>query len=445
MLNSFIDYIETEGLVYPGQKVLLGVSGGVDSMVMAHLFREAGIEHAYAHCNFMLRGKESHRDESIVRQYAHDLSIPFFSRRFNTTDFAREHGVSIQMAARHLRLRWFEKLLYDYSYDLIATAHHKDDQVETFFLNLMRATGIAGLHGILPKRGSLIHPMLFADRSQILSYAHRLTIPYANDSSNDETRYSRNKIRHVILPALEEITPGFSQIITKNIKRLRETEAIYKQSVHKTLSKLETTKDHSPAIPIDKLMALEYPTTFLFEYLSQFQFKYNTVEDIINSLEGIPGKTFYSSTHWVYRDREYLVVRKKLKHKEKRPLVLHEKDIPGYKDQPIRMCFKWIKKDKNFYLSPNPSIAYIDADKLEFPLRLSLWEHGESFQPLGMRKFKKISDFLIDEKVPLYVKEDVYLLRSGSNVVWIAGMRPDNRYRISRNTRNILKCILLTQ
>ncbi len=445
MQSAFLDYIESEGLVKPGQKVILGVSGGADSMVMAHLFREAGIEHGYAHCNFVLRGKESYRDESIVRQYAEDLNIPFFFRRFNTIDFARENGVSIQMAARHLRFQWFGKLIHDHSYDLIATAHHKNDQVETFFLNLMRATGIAGLHGILPKRGSVIHPMLFAERREIIEYAHRYAIPYAHDSSNDETKYSRNKIRHEILPVLEEITPGFSHILTKNIKRLRETEAIYRQAVHKTLSKLETTRDYSPAIPICKLMALEFPTTFLYEYLSQFQFKYTTAEEIIKSLESTPGKTFFSPTHWVVRDREYLVVRKKHKHKEKKPLVLQPKDIPGYKDQPVRICFKWVKNDKNFHLSPNPSIAYIDADKLEFPLQLSLWEHGERFQPLGMKRFKKVSDFLIDEKVPLYLKEHIYLLRSGSSVVWIAGMRPDNRYRVTRATRNILKCILLTQ
>ncbi|MFO8054038.1 MAG: tRNA lysidine(34) synthetase TilS [Bacteroidales bacterium] len=439
MRNAFLRYIEKECLISPGQRVLLGISGGVDSMVMAELFSAAGIPHAYAHCNYMLRGDESMRDEAFVCRYAEDKGVEVFVKRFDTGLYAARNNISIQMAARQLRFEWFEEILAQSDYDLVSTAHHKDDQIETFFLNLMRSTGIAGLHGILPRRDKLIHPLLFAFREDILEFARRNNIAFCEDSSNKSLKYARNKIRKQIIPLLEELHPNYKQILTSNIKRIRETEQIYREAVERVIEELETTKDNFPAINIEKLKATRSPSTYLFEYLSRYYFKYATVEDIIDSLQGSPGKVFHSPTHRVYLEREYLVIKKQEEEQEPQFLYLEESDIPGYIDKPLRLSFSWLENTPDFSITSSPNTALIDADQLEWPLHLGVWKTGEHFYPLGMEQAKKISDFLIDEKIPVYEKHNTFVLRSGRRVIWIVGKRLDHRFRITDHTRNILK------
>lgn len=445
MRNRFIKYIEKEALIAEGEKVLLAVSGGVDSMVMAKLFAEAGIPHAIAHCNFMLRDEEAERDEEFVSKYAEENDITLFVKKFDTRQYAADHHLSIQMAARKLRFNWFNNLLMKHGYQLIATGHHRGDQTETFFLNLMRSTGIAGLHGILPKQGNLIHPMLFASREDIEEYASRYDIEYREDSSNMSVKYARNKLRHEVIPLLEEIHSNFQDILTSNIRRIRETEKIYRRRVDEVVNSLLTEKDKMPAISISKLEATDAPTTYLFEYLAQYQFKYSTVEDIINSLQGIPGKAFCSPSHTVIREREFLVIKENEPSEEHEEVIIDRDSVPGYIDRPLRLSFTLLKKDKNFRINPDPRFAFIDMDKLDWPLALSTWKAGEHFFPLGMSSAKKISDFLIDEKVPVYRKQNTRLLRSGKKVVWIPGMRLDHRFRITGDTENILKIKLLEE
>lgn len=443
MRNGFLKYIDQEKLIDNGQRVLLGISGGADSMVMAALFAETGIPHAFAHCNFMLRAQESLNDEAFIREYAEKRNITLYVKRFNTKEYAQKQGISIQMAARKLRFDWFEKLLDENDYNLIATAHHRDDQVETFFLNLMRSTGIAGLHGILPRQNRLIHPMLFASRKDIIDYANQYQIPYREDSSNSSLKYARNIIRHKVLPVLEDIHPNFKDILTANIKRIRETEKIYKQAVDQVLESLIESHEDEMVIPIEKLKRSNAPATYLFEYLAQFQFKFSTVEDIVSSLDGIPGKTFHSATHSVIRDRDYLFIRKNDELSTKMSRIIDKKDIPIYFDSPIRLKFDWLKKNDAFSINTDRTVAQIDADELDWPLSLEHWKTGDHFFPLGMTQAKKISDFLIDEKVPVHRKQKIWLLRSGNRVVWIAGMRIDNRFKIKKGTSTILKIKLL--
>lgn len=439
MRNEFLQYLKQEHLISRGQRVILGVSGGIDSMVMAALFAETGIEHGYAHCNFNLRGKESRDDEAFLRQLAERRNIPFYVKHFNTESFAKKYNISIQMAARQLRFDWFNELLEKEPFDLIATAHHQDDQIETFFLNLMRSTGIAGLHGILPRQENLIHPLLFASRQDIEQYAAKYQIPYREDSSNQTTKYARNKIRHQVIPLLEEINPHFKKILNTNITRIRETEQVYKKAIRDTTREISTSKDGFPSVWIEKLMSTDSPTLYLFEYLAPFHFKYTTAEDIIKSIGKDPGKVFYSSTHRVIKDREVLIIQENQTVGAEQEIQITKEDIPGEIAKPIKISLKWKKVDSGFRINPDPNIAQVDAEKLDWPLKLNLWEQGDYFFPLGMTKAKKISDFLVDEKTPLHQKQKTYLLRSGNKVVWVAGMRLDNRFRIDSGTQHILE------
>lgn len=443
MQNRFLKYIEQEKLIDHGRKVILGISGGIDSMVMADLFYRTGIPHVLAHCNFQLRDKEADQDESFIREYAHKHKLKLYVKHFETSAYADRNSISIQMAARQLRFDWFESILNEEGYDLIATAHHLDDQIETFFLNLMRSTGIAGLHGILPKQGKLIHPMLFASRNDINEYARENNIPYHEDSSNRSVKYARNKIRHQVLPVLEEIHPNFKSILTSNIKRLRETEKIYRSAVLDVMNSFITTIDRYPAISIDALKKTNAPATYLFEYLAQYQFKFSTVEDIINSLDGISGKIFYSPTYMIIRDRDYLLLKKTGDEPEKKELFIYRNNVPGYTDTPMRLTFNIIDRNEDFKITTDPKTGLIDADKVTWPLRISPWEKGDHFFPLGMKQSKKISDFLIDEKIPVHQKQNTFLMRSGRKVVWVIGKRLDNRFKITDKTTKVLKIKLL--
>ena len=445
MRNRLLAFTEQEKLIQPDQKVLLGISGGIDSMVLLELFAESGIPFACAHCNFQLRGKEADEDETFIRDYTARKSIPLFVEHFDTAGFAEKQNVSIQMAARQLRFEWFEKIRKDEGFDLIATAHHRDDQAETFFLNLMRATGIAGLHGILPKQGNLIHPLLFADKADIVNYVQEYNVSYREDSSNKGVKYARNKIRHQVIPTLEEIHPGFKDILNDNIKRIRETEIIYRKAVEQIIADIKTTKDNYPAISISKLMNTDAPTTYLFEYLASFQFKYATVADIIRALKGIAGKIFYSPSHEAYIDRDYIVIKERTTKDSSGHFVIHKNEIPCTITKPITLSFSWKPQTSLSNISKKPEVANIDASKLEWPLRIEKWKTGDHFFPLGMQQKKKISDFLIDEKVPLYSKQNIWILRSGKKIVWIAGMRIDNRFKITNQTTEILEIKLLEE
>lgn len=439
MRNKFLKYVQKEDLIHPGEKVLLGVSGGIDSMVMAELFWQAGIKHGIAHCNFNLRGKEAEEDEKFVQEYAQMRELPFFQKRFKTQEHASNHNTSIQMSARQLRFSWFESIAREHSYDLIATAHHKDDQLETFFLNLMRSTGIAGFHGILPRQNKIIHPLLFACREEIRDYSIQYNIHFREDSSNQTTKYARNKIRHDIIPLFEELHPNFREILHANIRRIRETEKVYRRAVTNAIHFITTKIDGYPAVIINRLMDTDSPTLYLFEYLAEFQFKYSTAEDIIKSIEGESGKVFNSPAYQLIKEREHLILQKRNSGEDIGEFLITKDQIPGTTNRPIKLEMQWTQRDKKFSIRPDPSIAQIDADKLSWPLRITRWQQGDYFFPLGMTRAKKISDFFIDEKVPVYRKQKVPLLRSGDQVVWIVGMRLDNRFKIDKNTKNILE------
>ncbi len=436
MLDSFLKYITDNRLFKSDDRILLAVSGGLDSTVMARLFQLAGFHFALAHCNFHLRGDESDRDEKFVRNLAEHYHVPVFVTHFETVSYARKHKISIQMAAREMRYRWFGELLSEQGFDFIATAHHLDDQIETFFVNLARGTGIAGLHGILPEQGRIIRPMLFATRKDIESYAMENGVDYVEDSSNSSLKYARNRIRHKVIPQLEKINPSVRQAILDTIERVRDAEAIYRSIVEKEKSRLLIPDSGGYKIPVGELKILAPLRTWLHEILSDFSFSGLALDDIMDALDRQPGKVFFSSTHQLIKDRDYLLIHPRIM-AGKGPMVFEvfPYPVPGL---PICLEFSVLKREKA-NVTTDPNSAFLDYDQLTMPLYIRKWRKGDYFYPFGMKKRKKLSDFFIDQKFSLIQKENAWLLCSGDEIVWIIGKRPDNRFRVTDSTRSILE------
>jgi tRNA(Ile)-lysidine synthase len=436
MLDKFKAFITTNQLCKKNDKVLLTVSGGADSVVMAHLFHTVGIEFAVAHCNFKLRGKESDEDEAFVEKLTKDIfKTDFFTIHFNTDAFAKEHKLSIQQAARELRYTWFEKIRTENKLSFIATAHHADDQLETFFINLMRGTGISGLSGIPLKQNNIIRPLLFASRMEIEKYAKTNNLEFRNDSSNQSDKYLRNKIRLKLFPLLEKINPSFRDTISQSIQNLKSTELIYKEQLQK-LNLKHTEKNEEVRIEINRLKALKPGPHYLYELISEYGFNRSSCQDIFKSLEGISGKQFYSPTHAIIRDREHLIIypNQIIMEQESEYLVVFGTSELSV---PMHLKFSEIKNSEDLQFKRGDQVAMVDMDRLTFPLVIRKWHEGDFFYPLGMKTKKKLSDFFIDNKMSLKEKSDTWLLCSCKEIVWVIGHRIDERYKVRPKTINI--------
>ena len=430
-LQDFKDYILQNALFTDQQRILLTVSGGRDSVLMAHLFKLSGYDFGIAHCNFNLRSDESQRDESFVRILAATLDVPYYVAHFQTKEYASEKGISTQMAARELRYEWFERTRLAHGYDLIAVAQHHDDAIETVLLNLTRGTGIAGLHGILPKRGNLVRPMLFLSREKIDQLIEELNIDFVEDSSNLSANYARNKIRLKVIPQLKEINPGFGETFGQNIKRFAETERLLQQVVHSARERLFVEQNGTTHIAKAGVLALDPIRLLLYELLRPFGFSEHTVDDLIASINKQSGTCFYSVTHCLLIDREDLII-SKIQHEPQALFFVHDKDRKvALPDHQLLISFS-----EGAFFEKSSSRAYVDADKLIYPLVIRYRQEGDKFMPLGMRTFKKLSDFFIDEKVPLIEKDKVPLILNGNaEVIWVGGLRPDNRYKVTTLTK----------
>ncbi|MCF8297820.1 MAG: tRNA lysidine(34) synthetase TilS [Saprospiraceae bacterium] len=419
-----------------GDKILLTVSGGMDSVVMCELFHQAGLKFGMAHCNFKLRGEESDGDARFVESLAKKYQVPLFIVEFETAKVAKELKISTQMAARDLRYEWFEKIRTENEYDFIATAHHQDDQVETFFINLLRGTGISGLHGILPKNGNIIRPLLFANRKEIVEFQQKYKLKFREDSSNAATKYLRNKIRHILLPAMEDIDADYANIFEANIQRFAEAEQIYNQQILKTRQELLIKKDTSVQIEIEKLKKLNPISTYLFELIKEFGFSFSACEDIIQSFNTDSGKQFYTETHRLLKDRDFLIIRK-IKTEATKTYCIDEGTEKI--SEPVQLIFNSFYKKPDFKYSTDKNKACLDRSKLRFPLCIRKWEEGDYFYPLGSNFKKKLSDYFIDQKFSLFEKEDCWLLCSGDEMVWIIGYQMDNRFKITNKTREVIQ------
>ena len=440
MVEQFLKYIHEEKLFHSSQRILLAVSGGADSMLMLHLFVQNGFSVAVAHCNFGLRGSESDGDELFVSNYCDKHNLAFFVKHFSTQEYARENGISIEMAARDLRYSWFDELLVKHGLYLLATAHHQDDVIETFLINLSRGSGIKGLSGIQPRSGQVIRPMLFISRTEILDYCTKMKIEFRTDLSNQDTVYKRNLIRHKILPLLEQVNPAFRKNALKTIGNLHETGQLFQQRMNEIRSFVYSEDDQGVMIHIEKLLACSPLRTVLFELIREFGFQIEQVDDIIDSLTKESGRKFISDEYRMVKDREYLLISPYLSKPNK--VYYIEEESNGIKF-PVNLSFEKLERTAGFRFSIHPNVADLDMDQLVFPLILRHWQEGEYFQPLGMTGLKKLSDFFIDEKYSIPEKENAWILASGNQLVWIVGKRLDDRFKITEKTTNILEIALL--
>jgi tRNA(Ile)-lysidine synthase len=438
MLSDFKKFIEKELELTKGDKILLAVSGGADSVLMLYLFWKAGYNCGIAHCNFHLRDKDSDFDEELVSKLALKYNYPFFKIDFNTTQYAEEKGISIEMAARELRYTWFEKIRKENDYKFIATAHHQDDLIETFFINLTRGTGIRGLSGFDQKKNAIIRPILFANRSSIHQFIKKHNLEFREDRTNSETKFIRNKFRHNILPLFTEINPSYKQNILQTIKNLQDAELLMNNELNHAFKKVVSSKDEITYVNISKLTEYKDIHPYLFEILQPYGFNNDQVINIEKVLYDESGKVFISKSHKLVKDRNTLVIAP-IDENFSLPIIITKKtdlvNLPFYK----QLILKYLKNNSEFVISKEPEYATLDADKLKFPLEIRKWEQGDYFFPIGMKQKKKLSDFLIDEKINLIDKQNTLLLLSDNQVVWIIGKRIDNRFKITDQSTNILQ------
>lgn len=401
---------------------------------MAHLFKEGGFKFGIAHCNFGLRGEESQRDERFVSALASQLEVPLYVTHFATKAYAAEHKISTQMAARDLRYRWFEELRIQENYSYIAVAHHQDDAIETVLLNLVRGTGIAGLHGILPKRDNLIRPLLFLSRAGIDGVIQENGYDFVEDSSNASTAYARNKLRLGVIPLLKEINPNLEQTFEHNILRFTETELVLQQTVAGLRTTLLEERKEGVYLSLDKIKALNPKRLLLFELLKVYNFTETVVEELLGSLNKQSGTSFYSASHRITLNRDELIVTTITAGEVYTNKIIHPSDIAiAFGNQVIEISYT-----EQLAFENNPQKAFVDADRLIFPIVVRTWQEGDRFMPIGMRNYKKLSDFFIDQKIPLPQKDSIPILVNGNgDVVWVAGLRQDNRYKVTATTKKV--------
>jgi tRNA(Ile)-lysidine synthase len=433
-LQHFTEYIKKNALFLPTDKILLAVSGGKDSVLMTQLFKLAGYQFSIAHCNFNIRAAESQRDEAFVRLLAMDMDVPFYVAHFDTRAYATTHHISMQMAARDLRYQWFEQIRSKGNYAYIALAHHQGDSIETLLLNLTRGTGISGMHGILPKRDKLIRPLLFLSPQQIDEIIEAHHLDYVSDSSNESTKYARNKIRLKVVPQLREINPNLEETFAHNIERFAQTEEVLQQVVAQTRIAIAQQIGDEICFAIDAIKQLKPQKLLFFELLRPFHFTSSVVDEILASLHKQSGTSFYSATHRATINREQLMISPTGKQAPEGYGVMHPND---------EFVMIGQQKISLFYSEPsfpesNPYKAFVAFEKLIFPLVVRFKQNGDKFMPLGMNQHQKLSDFLIHQKVPVPLKNSIPLLINGNGeIIWVAGLRQDNRYKVKATTKKV--------
>ena len=431
--RQFQEFITQKQLFDKHQRILLAVSGGKDSILMLHLFKSLGIEIGVAHVNFKLRGDESQRDEDFVRSLAERLNIPFFTEHFETKKYASLHKISTQMAARSLRYQWFEEIRLREKFDFIALAQHKNDVAETILINLLRGTGLSGLHGILPKKDKLIRPLLFLTRVEIDALIQKHNLSYVEDSSNLSSDYTRNKIRLEVMPRLREINTSVENTFTQNAARFAEVESFLAMQVDAMRQEIVQKKAGGWYFSVEKIQALNPISLLLYELLKPFNFMASVVNEVIDALKGQSGKRFFSVSHRAIISRGWLIVAE-LQNEGIEGRLVHP-DTRNLDFGNHQFCFS--NTDGNSY-DQNLNKAFLDADKLVYPLMIRTWQIGDKFIPLGMKGFKKLSDFFIDGKIDQHLKDTIPILVNGNgDLLWVAGMRQDNRYKVRLSTKKV--------
>ena len=442
MLEQFRAFITSNHLINKGDRILVALSGGVDSMVLAELLRKEGYDIAFAHCNFHLRGKESDEDEQFVREYAKRVGVKLFVKQFDTLDYVENNKVSVEMAARELRYAWFNDLINanehlnasdaaqkvadvsnersewkNLRFDKLALAHHADDQIETFFINLLRGSGIKGLKAMQPRNGMYIRPLLWASREKIKNFAIENGIKWREDSTNSDTIYLRNKIRHELMPVFDSIKPEAREKILESINHLASENQLYRELLKEKLSQIETVDG-----VLHSIEKRHFDLQLLFEWIRDFGFTFSQCESIFSSINSESGKEFYSADYQLVIEKETIEIS---------PIYL-SLNIPS-------LSFEKIEKTPNFKLQTlNLKVAQLDYDKLRLPLKTRRWQQGDRFRPLGMHGTKLVSDFFNDKNFTTFQKKTTpILVDSDGQIVWIVGHRIDDRFKITEKTKTI--------
>ncbi len=418
------------------QRLLLTVSGGLDSMVLLDLFRKLPFEIGVAHCNFQLRGLESFGDQNFVEDYANHNNVSLFVNQFDTKAFAEDHKLSTQVAARELRYSWFYELSEAEHFDYILTAHHADDNLETFLINLSRGSGLEGLTGIPAQNDKVIRPLLAFSRDEIALYAKENKIEWREDSSNASDKYLRNKIRHAVVPLLKELNPNFLSAFEKTQSHLQESRDMVEDASNMIYHQLVREQGAELYFDLKQLITLDNYKSYLYQWLKEYGFK--AWEDIYDLVYTTSGKQVFAANHRLIKDREYLILSPINSSDETTEYPIFEKDKEV--NFPIKLSFKKV----NTTADVSDNTIFVDADKLSYPLILRKWREGDFFHPLGMGgKTKKLSKFFKDLKMSLIAKEESWLLCSNSQIVWVVGMRQEEDFKIEPTTQNRLKIELL--
>ena len=461
MLTKFQNYIESNHLINKGDRILVALSGGVDSMVLAELFRRGGYDIAFAHCNFHLRGKESDGDEQFVREYAERVGVKLFVRQFDTLEYVETQKISVEMAARELRYAWFNDLINanehissteshvhpvistersewrNLLFDKLALAHHADDQIETFFINLLRGSGIKGLKAMQPRNGMYIRPLLWASREEIKKFAIENSIQWREDSTNNDTVYLRNKIRHELMPAFDSVKPEAREKILESVNHLASENQLYRELLKEKISQIETVNGVLHSIPKRHFERSEAESRnplglqLLFEWIRNYDFSYSQCESIFAALDGESGKEFYSDEYQLVIEKETIeifpIVPVQTRHNLSQRVTI----------QPVRT-----RHALSLLITDNPNIAQLDYDKLKLPLKARHWQQGDRFHPLGMRGTKLVSDFFNDNDFTTFQKKNTLILTDNEDeIVWIVGYRIDDRFKITEKTKTIYQIV----
>ena len=433
MLTKFQHHIEQNFLQLKDKKLLLAVSGGVDSMVLLDLFYKLRFDICIVHCNFQLRGKESDADEMLVRETCQDSYIPYFIESFDTLEFAKENKLSIQLAARKLRYDWFQEII-SLGFDYVLTAHHLDDNVETFLINFTRGTGLEGLTGIPAQNGNINRTLVYYSREENKNYDKENNIQWREDSSNASDKYFRNKLRHNIVPTLKELNTGFLDSFQNTLHHLQQAESLVNDASKLVFEKVVKEKENQLEIHLKPLLEFQNYKAYLYQWLKNYGF--SAWNDIYDLVEAQSGKQVFSETHVLLKDREKLILSER-KSTDKSEVFIIE-SIESKVNIPLKLRFC---KAVNIFETDSNCI-FVDEDKIKFPLTIRKWQEGDYFYPSGMNGKKKLSKYFKDEKYSLLDKENQWLLCSEDQIIWVIGKRADNRFINRETTQNSIKIVL---
>ncbi|MCK6608712.1 MAG: tRNA lysidine(34) synthetase TilS [Flavobacterium sp.] len=433
MLIKFQSHIEQNFAQLKDKKLLLAVSGGIDSMVLLDLFYKLRFDICVVHCNFQLRGIESDGDEMLVREICQDLYIPYLIETFDTLEFAKINKLSIQLAARKLRYDWFQEII-SLGFDYVLTAHHLDDNVETFLINFTRGTGLEGLTGIPVQNGNIIRPLLPFSREEIENYAKEYNIQWREDSSNASDKYFRNKLRHDIVPILKELNTGFLDSFQNTLNHLQQAESLVDDASKLVYKKVVEVKENQLEIHLKPLLQFKNYKAFLYQWLKEYGFSaWNDIYDLVKAQSG---KQVFSETHILLKDREKLILSERNSTDKSEVFIIES--IESKVNIPLKLRFS---KAVNIF-ETHSNCIFVDESKLKFPLTIRKWQKGDYFYPSGMNGKKKLSKYFKDEKYSLLDKENQWLLCSEDQIVWVIGKRADNRFTSNETTQNNIKIVL---